>query len=420
MAPLVAAIHIIKKETGEVPTVVGGLAVMCRLSSPYRATTDIDTVQRRAQGDPSHLELLLETPGASKVEAAGAEIQTPSGPARVDVLVVHEAEIAEPNEEPTDRLHVLSHAWAHETATDVVIQVSDPAVEGVVVRETAKLAEPGPLVAMKLQAIESPGSAKEGTDLVDIVRLILDPPTRDVALRQLGICDPRIAAGVALHAAKYFGSGLTRSLARVREVGATDIDRDTLALVGELIMGVVVDRVIAGLIEDPQRFAPNFYKWYGSTLKASPSLTMNSRLLELARVAVSSPDVATQEWLIGVFNDTPDLLENSDTQLVRGFLQAVESRLSDFSSELPAVTRKLSRACGTPMRVGLVGYFGFGNYGDELYIRVHQRLFAGHETRILQGCRAIAPHDPAEIDRQDLVVIGGGDLVDPSRYLARY
>lgn len=39
---------------------------------------------------------------------------------------------------------------------------------------TVQVAEAGPLVAMKLQSIMNRGSAKEGTDLLDIIRLILD------------------------------------------------------------------------------------------------------------------------------------------------------------------------------------------------------------------------------------------------------
>lgn len=67
------------------------------------------------------------------------------------------------------------------------------------------------------------------------------------------------------------------------------------------------------------------------------------------------------------------------------------------------------------MRIGLVGYFGWGNYGDELFHETYQQWFAGHEL--------IMFHDAAKggfvenmqelIDSVDAIVIGGGDLVIP-------
>lgn len=47
------------------------------------------------------------------------------------------------------RLHASAHAWAHDTATDVTIAAirapDDPGIE-----VTALVAEPGPMIAMKL------------------------------------------------------------------------------------------------------------------------------------------------------------------------------------------------------------------------------------------------------------------------------
>lgn len=68
MAAIIAAIPITARDTGRPVIVVGGLAVLCRLSTPHRATTDLDTVSRREEGQVGQLELLI---------AAGA---TPSGP----------------------------------------------------------------------------------------------------------------------------------------------------------------------------------------------------------------------------------------------------------------------------------------------------------------------------------------------------
>jgi hypothetical protein len=87
MTRLVSAIPVIAERTGRAVVLVGGLAVMCRLSAPYRVS----------------LELSVEG---------------------LQPLTVH-------------------------------------------------VSEPGPILAMKLQSIMNRGAAKEGTDLLDIVRISL-------------------------------------------------------------------------------------------------------------------------------------------------------------------------------------------------------------------------------------------------------
>lgn len=44
MSGLVQAIPVIAARTGREVIVIGGLAVVCRLNRPYRATSDLDTV----------------------------------------------------------------------------------------------------------------------------------------------------------------------------------------------------------------------------------------------------------------------------------------------------------------------------------------------------------------------------------------
>ncbi len=81
----------------------------------------------------------------------------------VDVLEVADADLRPLPDDPTDRLFVLSHAWAAVTATPVIIGAHGQPDTPVAV------AEPGPLVAMKLQATIDRGKNKEATDLLDIV-----------------------------------------------------------------------------------------------------------------------------------------------------------------------------------------------------------------------------------------------------------
>jgi len=99
----------------------------------------------------------------------------------------------------------------------------------------ARVAEPGPLVAMKLQAVLLRSTPKEGTDLLDIVTILLDPVARDVALAQLAGCDPVIAADAVLHAHRWFVEQVDRTLRLIRAAGGLEIGRDEIALVAALL-----------------------------------------------------------------------------------------------------------------------------------------------------------------------------------------
>ncbi len=121
LAAVVSAIPVTAHDTGRPVIVVGGLAVLCRLSHPYRATTDLDTVARLQAGQVGQIELLVAA-GATPSGPTGVQVQTPLGPVQVDVLEVTDADLAPLPDDPTDRLHVLSHAWAAQTATPVHLE----------------------------------------------------------------------------------------------------------------------------------------------------------------------------------------------------------------------------------------------------------------------------------------------------------
>lgn len=233
MTALVQAIPVVSARTGRDVVVIGGLAVICRLGRPYRATNDLDVANRRADGEPAQLELLLAS-GVRPCGVSGVLVPTPSGDVQVDVLEVSDAELADLPDDPTDRLHVLSHAWAVATATPIVIRATGTG--GL----TTAVGEPGPLIAMKLQSLMNRGSAKEATDLLDIVNLTLDRRAGRVALTQLAGADARLRADAARHAARWFVERLDRSTRLVRGIPeGRDIEPDDLKLVGELLLGTL-------------------------------------------------------------------------------------------------------------------------------------------------------------------------------------
>lgn len=236
MTRLASAIPVIARHTGREVVIVGGLAVMCRLSTPYRATTDLDTVDRRASAERSQLELLLST-GATPSGPSGALVHTPYGDVQVDVLEVTDAEINDLPDDPIDRLHVKSHAWAASTASNLVLEVPELAPL------TVKVAESGPIIAMKLQSIMNRGAAKEGTDLLDIIRITLDHECGPVSRDQLAVADPQLRADALLHARRWFNQSADRSLAKVRRVPeGNDVEIEDVRLVGDLLIETLADR----------------------------------------------------------------------------------------------------------------------------------------------------------------------------------
>lgn len=158
-----------------------------------------------------------------------------TGMVRVDVLEVRQVELDRPSDDPGDRLLASAHAWAHDTATDITIEVLRSGDEQV--EATAPVAEPGPLIAMKLQAVMNRLDDKQGTDLLDIVRLTLDASTRPVALEQIKRVAAPIAGDIALHVDLWFVRRRALVLSRLRGVGGDDLVIDDIALVGELLMG---------------------------------------------------------------------------------------------------------------------------------------------------------------------------------------
>jgi hypothetical protein len=89
---------------------------------------------------------------------------------------------------------------------------------------------------MKLQAVMNRSVGKQGTDLLDIIRLILDPATRPVALDQIGHVDPSIAADIAIHVDLWFVRRHEQALRWIGAAGGGDVTPDDVELVSELLL----------------------------------------------------------------------------------------------------------------------------------------------------------------------------------------
>lgn len=234
MAAVVHGLGEVQRLVSGSAVVVGGLAVLCRLTRPYRATTDLDVVDRLS-GASSHLEVLRSAAESDHVDDTAVLLPTPFGAVRVDVLEVRSSELTDPSDDPGDRLHAFSHAWAADTATAISVEVLSARGGEVISSATAQMAEPGPLVAMKLQALEDRPREKQGTDLLDIHRLVLDPLVRDVALDQIESVDVFVAADVTLHVQRWLRRHRAVAIQRMHAVGGTDLALEDVDLVAELI-----------------------------------------------------------------------------------------------------------------------------------------------------------------------------------------
>lgn len=60
------------------------------------------------------------------------------------------------------------------------------------------------------------------------------------------------------------------------------------------------------------------------------------------------------------------------------------------------------------MRICICGYYGLGNFGDELFLKTFQQIFSGHQVF---GNKSYI--DSRQIDA---VIIGGGDLITPYKF----
>jgi hypothetical protein len=147
---------------------------------------------------------------------------------------VRQVELDQPSDDPGDRLHAAAHAWANDTATEITIEVIRS--NGDHLDVSTLVAEPGPLIAMKLQAIENRPVRKQGTDLLDIIRLTLDDTARAAALAQLGSCAPPTAADIALHIRLWLVQRRDQAIRWIHGVGGDDVTTDDLDLVADLLL----------------------------------------------------------------------------------------------------------------------------------------------------------------------------------------
>jgi hypothetical protein len=172
VAALVRAAGTVATHAGVPIALIGGLAVVCRVSTGTRATGDVDVVtdtEAGLVGSASAADNLVAAQLARR-DAGTQTIRLWVGPTKVEIIETQAvpAELVQGIEPELSRLFVLAHRWALETATALTLTVRGHAVATLI-----DVAQPAALVAMKLHSIHSRGEeAKRASDAWDLARLL--------------------------------------------------------------------------------------------------------------------------------------------------------------------------------------------------------------------------------------------------------
>ena len=135
---------------------IGGLAVLCRVGVPHRATVDLDALARGLDRyDDAVRSVAVSSTGGGQYVMAGRmeldviDVRPVSAAALVDQLVAH----GDPT--LTDlELNAVAHTWAHDTATAMDVSVvSDETHEPLARARRRLVASPAGLVAGKGRSV---------------------------------------------------------------------------------------------------------------------------------------------------------------------------------------------------------------------------------------------------------------------------
>lgn len=159
--------------------VIGGLAVLACLGGAHRVTDDLDTVATQHDNEPTVVEAVLATQGIDGL-LNGTNIDCIA----VGDVPAAELSTADLHDAEDDRIFVLAHRWALDTADELTIVGQTDGTTVTQVR--CRFAVPASLVAMKLQSAprrRGERAHKGGGDYLDLFRIISHPAmTRSIAL----------------------------------------------------------------------------------------------------------------------------------------------------------------------------------------------------------------------------------------------
>ncbi len=212
---------------------IGGMAVLCRVGSPHRATVDLDAVARDL---PRYHEVLARL----AVTSEGGGQYRFAGDFDLDVIDVAPTDSADLvahlltfDEPPGDLdLNMVAHTWAHDTATPVDLVAVDEGSGAVLARAAGRLvASSAGLLAMKATTVplrSSSKSEKRASDLYDLGRLLV---AGDVAPGDVAAMPPLLGDTVRSRLVAWFvePAGRDRTFRDVRRFDEPPLDLDDAA-----------------------------------------------------------------------------------------------------------------------------------------------------------------------------------------------
>lgn len=209
---------------------IGGLAVMCRVGMPHRATVDLDAVTRdltRVHGSLAGL-ALTAAGGGQYGFGDGLDLDV------IDVapLPAHQlaAQLDPDGAGLSDlELNVVAHTWAHDHATPLDIVAIDDETGGRLAEARDRMvASAVGIVVMKATTIPLRASSrpeKRASDLYDLARLLVASPLPRAELDEL---PPALWAAVLAGLRTWFvdDAGRDRTYREVRRFDEPAIDLD--------------------------------------------------------------------------------------------------------------------------------------------------------------------------------------------------
>ena len=220
---------------------IGGLAVMCRVGSPHRATVDLDAVARNLDGiHPDLLRLALTAAGGGQYRFAGdLDLDV------IDVAPLASDELLEQlladGAYLTDlELNVVAHTWAHDTAQPLDIVAVDEQTGVRLASAPGRLvATAAGIVAMKATTVPLRASSKpekRASDLYDLGRLLV---AGRLAAADLAALPEPVHRVVAARLRQWFldDAGRDRTYRDVRRFDEPLLDLDDAADAVEDLVG---------------------------------------------------------------------------------------------------------------------------------------------------------------------------------------
>lgn len=211
---------------------IGGLAVLCRVGVPHRATVDLDALARRLDlFDDAIRSVAVSSTGGGQYVMPGRleldviDVSPDDAETLTDQLLAHGGEV-------TDlEINTVGHTWAHDTATAVDITVLSEDTHQMLTRASGRpVASSAGLIAMKATTVPLRASSrpeKRASDLYDLGRLIA---TTD-GIRGLLDAPPLLRTTVGRHLEDWFVSprGRDRTFRDVRRFDEAALDLDEVA-----------------------------------------------------------------------------------------------------------------------------------------------------------------------------------------------